>query len=148
MTSLHPNHSHAILYYGGSFNPPHIAHVLMVSALRAYYPKAEVWVAPTYQHAFGKGLLPYDLRLQMLEAALSSINGVYISTIERDLHASTSYTIDVVRELKRQHPQKDIWIIAGSDIVPQLPQWRSYDELCRLAHFLIFPRQGYDNSQA
>ena len=148
MTISHPNHSEAILYYGGSFNPPHIAHVLMVSALRAYYPKAEVWVAPTYQHAFGKGLLPYDLRLQMLEAALSSMGGVKISTIERDLHDSTSYTIDVVRALKRRQPEKAIWIVAGSDILPQLPQWRAYEELCRLAQFLIFPRQGYDNSQA
>jgi nicotinate-nucleotide adenylyltransferase len=148
MHSNHPNHPNAILYYGGSFNPPHIAHVLMVSALRAYYPKAEVWVAPTYQHAFGKDLLSYDLRLQMLKAALADISGVKISTIERDLHASTSYTIDVVRSLKAQHPHKEIWIVTGSDILPQLPQWRSYEELCQLAHFLIFPRQGYDNSQA
>ena len=137
-----------IIYYGGSFNPPHIAHVLFVTALRAYYPEAEVWIAPTYSHAFHKSLMDFDLRLRMLYAAFAHIQGVCISTIERDLHESTSYTLDVVREILRRYPGCDVRIAVGADIVPTLEQWRSYDEICKLASFLVFPREGCDNSVA
>ena len=142
------NTANALIYYGGSFNPPHIAHVLMVSALHAYCPRAKIWVAPTYQHAFNKALMPYDLRLQMLESSIGHIENVTISTIERDLHDSTSYTIDVVRAMLRREPQTQIWITVGADILEQLPKWREYDELCKLARFMVFPREGYDNAQA
>ena len=138
----------SIIYYGGSFNPPHIAHVLFVSALRAYFPDAEIWIAPTYSHAFHKTLMDYELRLKMLNAALGFIQGVNISTIERDLHESTSYTIDVVREIHRREPGVKIQVAVGADILPTLHEWRSYDELCRLSEFLVFPREGYDNSGA
>ncbi len=138
----------SIIYYGGSFNPPHISHVLFVTALRAYFPNAEIWIAPTFSHAFNKSLMPYDLRLQMLKAAFESMKGVVISTIERDLHESTSYTVDVVRALNLKYPDKKILVAVGSDIVPTLSQWHEYDELIKLAEFLVFPREGYDNSIA
>ncbi|MBQ9395869.1 MAG: nicotinate-nicotinamide nucleotide adenylyltransferase [Proteobacteria bacterium] len=137
-----------IIYYGGSFNPPHIAHVLFAAALRSYFPDAEIWVAPTYSHAFHKSLMDYDLRLRMLHASFAPIQGVCISTIERDLHESTSYTIDVVREILRRHPGCAVRIAVGADIVPTLGMWRGYDELCKLASFLVFPREGCDNSVA
>ena len=130
-----------IVIMGGSFNPPHIAHVLMVSALHVYCPRARIWVAPTYVHAFSKSLMPFDLRLQMLKQTMGHIPNVTISTIERDLHDSTSYTIDVVREILRREPQTKIYITVGADIIGQLPQWRAYEELCRLARFMVFPRE-------
>ena len=142
------NDDKSIIYYGGSFNPPHIAHIMMVSVLRAYFPKARIWIAPTYQHAFQKSLMPFDLRVEMLQKTVGDVENVEISTIERDLHDSTSYTIDVVRSIHAQNPEAKIWIVVGSDIVPTLPQWREYDEIQKLAQFLIFPRAGYDNAMA
>ena len=62
-----------IIYYGGSFNPPHIAHLLFAVALRAYCPQSEILVAPTWSHAFGKDLRPFDARLRMLEAMFDGI---------------------------------------------------------------------------
>lgn len=137
-----------IIYYGGSFNPPHIAHLLFAVALRAYFPNAEILIAPTYCHAFQKALMAYDLRIAMLHAMFRDIQGVTISTLERDLHESTSYTIDVVRALRAQYPEREILIAVGADIVPTLPQWKDYDELKKIAKFLIFPRVGYDCREA
>ena len=142
------NDEKSIIYYGGSFNPPHIAHIMMVSALRAYFPKARLWIAPTYQHAFNKSLMPFELRVEMLQKSIGHLPGVEVSTIERDLHDSTSYTIDVVRSIHAKNPEAKIWIVVGSDIVPTLPQWREYDEILKLSQFLIFPRAGYDNAMA
>ena len=93
-----------IILYGGSFNPPHFSHLLFVAALGGCFPEAEIWVAPTYAHAFGKPLMDYELRLRMLEAMFAPYRHVVVSTIERDLHRSTSYTVDVVRAILAQCP--------------------------------------------
>lgn len=142
------NRPESLILFGGSFNPPHMAHVLAVYALRAYFPKARVLVAPTYRHAFDKELMPFDLRVSMLRAVFDGQPGIEVSTIERDIHDSTSYTIDVVRALHRADPARRLWILIGADILGTLPQWRDYAQLARLAKFIIFPRAGYDNSQA
>ncbi|MBQ9243823.1 MAG: nicotinate-nicotinamide nucleotide adenylyltransferase [Proteobacteria bacterium] len=135
-----------IILYGGSFNPPHFSHLLFVAALGGCFPDAEIWVAPTYVHAFGKPLMDYALRLRMLEAMFAPYRNVVISTIERDLHRSTSYTVDVVRAIVSDHPDARVSVAVGADIVPTLPQWREYDALCRMADFIVFPREGYDNT--
>ena len=146
------NRHNSIIYYGGSFNPPHIAHVMMVSQLRAYFPKAQIWVAPTYKHAFDKKLFDFELRIEMLKRCFENMSNVTVSTIERDVcledGANKSYTIDVVQHIKKRYPDHQIYIVVGSDIIPTLPQWYRYQELSQMASFLFFPRQGYDNSQA
>ena len=136
----------SIIYYGGSFNPPHIAHYLFVAALRAYFPEAEIWVAPTFSHAFNKKLMPYDLRIAMLEAMFAPINGVKISQIEKELDRTPTYTVDVVRLMRSQGIESEIYLAVGADIVPTLGQWHGYEELKKLAKFLVFPREGCENT--
>lgn len=133
-----------LVYYGGSFNPPHLSHVLFTVTLHCLIPKARILVAPTWQHAFDKRLLPYSLRLQMLHAVLDGFPNIEVSTIERDLGQPKSYTVNVVKALRERIPEKKILIAIGADIVPTLPQWFQYDTLASLADFLVFPRQGYD----
>ena len=146
------NSPRAILYYGGSFNPPHIAHVMMVSMLRAYFPQACIWVSPAYRHAFDKSLMDYEVRCEMLRACLDGIPNVEISDIERTVcledAQNRGYTVDVVRKILSLHPGAEIHIVVGSDILETLPKWHEYGELCKMAEFLVFPRQGYDNRRA
>ncbi len=132
------------ILYGGSFNPLHISHVLFVMTLRALIPNARLIVAPTYSHAFNKSLMPYEQRLAMLDAVLGGIPGVEVSTIERDLHRTTSYTIDVVRALRSARPESRVLVAVGADIVDTLPQWHEYETLTGLCDFLVLPRVGYD----
>ncbi len=74
-----------LIYYGGSFNPPHISHILFIVMLHCLLPQVRILVAPTWQHAFDKALLPFDLRIDMLHAVLDGYPHIEISTIERDL---------------------------------------------------------------
>lgn len=140
------NRDESLILYGGSFNPPHLAHYLMVSAMRAYFPRAEVWILPTYKHAFDKSLMDYEVRCEMLRALFERWPRVTISTLERDLHDSTSYTVDIVRELHRRDPRRRLWIAVGADILPDLPKWRAYEEIVSMASFLVFPRMGCDEA--
>ena len=138
----------SIIYFGGSFNPPHISHYLFAAALCAYFPKMDIWIAPTFSHAFNKKLLPFELRIAMLEDIFAPLDGIKISQIEKELNQTPSYTIDVIRFMRRQGIKSKIYIAVGADIVPTVPQWRDYEALTKIARFLVFPREGYDNSSA
>lgn len=133
----------SVLYYGGSFNPPHMSHYLFVCALRGYCPQAQIVVAPTFSHAFEKRLIDFDRRLRMLQTMFSGMAHVEVSAIERALHLPKSYTFDVVCALREQQPTKQIFICVGADIIETLPAWHCIDELCKVAKFLVFPRAGY-----
>lgn len=137
-----------IILYGGSFNPPHIGHVLFGAYLRTLFPLSELWIIPTYNHAFSKELSPFDFRLELLNAAFASMQGVVISDIERKLAQVRSYSIDLVRSLKLEQPNRHISVAIGSDLLPQLSAWREIEVLKELVDFIVFPRHGYDNSHA
>ena len=133
----------SVLYYGGSFNPPHMSHYLFVCALRGYCPRAQIVVAPTYSHAFDKRLLAFDLRLRMLKTVFSGMKQVEVSAIEKTLNLPKSYTFDVICAIREHQPTKQIFICVGADIIETLPAWYRVDELCKVAKFLVFPRSGY-----
>ena len=50
---------------GGSFNPPHVGHLLAAHFVRATEPVDEVWLVPADEHPFGKPLAPFEHRLRM-----------------------------------------------------------------------------------
>ena len=132
-----------LVLYGGSFNPPHISHVLFSVMLHCLMPQARILVVPTWRHAFDKTLLPFEWRLRMLHAVLDGFPNIEISAIERELQQPKSYTVNVVKALQRKWPDHRICVAVGADIVPTLPQWYCIDELMSLADFVVFPRQGF-----
>lgn len=132
--------------YGGSFNPPHMAHVLVAAWALATGEVGKVWVIPTGGHPFGKKLAPFEDRQEMCRRAFYFLGDcVQILDIERE--PRVHYSIETLRELQQRHPDSHWRWIMGSDTLEDAPQWREFDELMRLAPPLIIPRQGYGNSQ-
>ena len=132
---------------GGSFNPPHIGHLLMAAAVYATEEIDHLWVLPTADHAFGKKLAPFQDRVRMCHLAFRHLAGGAAvldleSRLPRDA-GTPSYTVDTLRALKALRPDiKPVWI-AGSDILPELPRWKEPDEVQRLARLVVVPRQGF-----
>ena len=74
-----------VAIFGGSFNPPHLAHVLAVTAVRSTEDVDEILVVPTYQHPFAKPLAPFDDRVELCRLAMEWIPGVSVSRVEEEL---------------------------------------------------------------
>ena len=135
--------------FGGSFNPPHTAHVVLVrEALRHPHGPDKVLIIPTYVHAFGKSLAPYEMRMQMLRLAFAPplfpedlLKRVEFSEIEREL-GGVSYTVETVRELQRRMPNVRFHLLIGGDLVEECRHWRESDELLRTAPPMALPRSG------
>jgi hypothetical protein len=63
----------SVALLGGSFNPPHVGHLLLAQYVLATAPVDELWLLPTFRHAFGKDLAPYDDRLAMCELVAAEL---------------------------------------------------------------------------
>jgi len=65
---------------GGSFNPPHVAHLMAAYWALATQGVAEVWLLPAFQHPFGKSLAAFEDRVRMCELAAAGVRGVHGSS--------------------------------------------------------------------
>ncbi len=133
-----------IALYGGSFNPPHVGHVQVVSYVLSTAEVDEVWMMPCATHAFAKALAPFEDRLEMCRLALEDFrpDRALVSDVEGRL-GGTSRTIDTVRHLMAQHPNTRFDIVCGTDIFQERESWKEFDTLEQLCRFVVVGRRGY-----
>ncbi len=74
-----------VVVYGGSFNPPHVAHVLAVAYVLSTMELERVYVVPVYDHVFDKDLAPFEQRIALCRAAFGWLPQVQVSDVEAHL---------------------------------------------------------------
>ena len=129
--------------YGGSFDPPHLAHALAVGAGLCARGLDRVLIVPTYAHAFNKRLAPFEHRLRMCELTFMHLRGVEISSVERDLPAP-SLTLNTLRALSARHPDAQLRLLIGADILSQTHAWHDFTAVQQLAPPVVIERQGFE----
>jgi nicotinate-nucleotide adenylyltransferase len=128
---------------GGTFDPPHWAHVGAAGYVLSEGLVSRVLVVPVFAHAFVKApLAPFESRVRMCELAFAGVSRVEVLDIEEHLPAP-SYTIATVRALRERYPGESFRMLVGSDVVSDLARWHESEELLRLAPPLILERRGY-----
>lgn len=132
-----------VAVYGGSFDPPHLGHVLSVAWALSTGDVDAVWVIPTWEHAFDKAHeASYDQRTQMCEAAFAPFREVELLDIERTL-GGTSRTLRTLEALKEAHPDTSFRLLIGADVLPTADRWHRWDDVTRIAPPLVVGREGY-----
>ncbi len=126
--------------FGGAFDPPHNAHVALAQAALAQLQLDELRVLPT-GNAWHKarGLSPAEHRLAMARLAFAGVPGVVVDDRELRREGPT-YTVDTLRELRREHPQDTLVLVLGADQADTFDQWRESAEIARLAIISIAGR--------
>lgn len=128
-----------IAIYGGSFNPPHVAHLLAATWALATHPIDELHVVPTFQHPFGKELAPYDDRVRMAELVFGSLPRTRVSRIEESL-GGPSMMVRTLEQMRATSPSARLSLIIGSDLVDELPRWHSSERVKELAQLIVVDR--------
>src|SRR5688572_30026348 len=127
---------------GGSFNPPHIGHLLAAVYVHASAEVDEVWLMPAFRHPFGKPLVEFDHRVRMCERlALHAGAWLRVTEVEREVDAG-GRTVDTLEHLIRKRPNDAFTLVLGSDLIRDLPQWKDVERLRELAPFLVLHRAG------
>jgi nicotinate-nucleotide adenylyltransferase len=138
-----------VALFGGSFNPPHVAHLMAMLLVLETQPVDELWMIPTFRHAFGKELAPFEDRLEMCRRAARPLGPrVRISEVERDLGQAQSRSYDTVVELGRRHPGASFRLVVGEDILAERHAWHRWDDLAALAPPIVLGRAGRGDGSA
>ncbi len=130
-----------VAVFGGSFNPPHLSHVLALSVVHARFEVDRILVVPTYQHPFAKQLAPYEDRVKMCELAMGWIPRTEVSRIEEEL-GGESKTLRTLERLQEKHPGKQLRLIMGADIVVESAKWHRFDRIKEIAPPIVLGRVG------
>lgn len=127
--------------FGGSFNPPHLSHVLAVTVVQSLYELDRVLVVPTFQHPFAKTLASFEDRVRMCELAMGWIPKVEISRVEEEL-GGESRTLRTLEHLAAKHPSWRLRFVMGADLVVESSKWYGFDRITALAPPIVLGRVG------
>ncbi len=127
---------------GGSFDPPHICHVLAAVLFLQEYPDSEVWVIPCFEHPFGKEFsADFKHRLAMTKAAFRKMSRIKVLDIEKRL-GGTSYTVKTLKHLKKTYPKVKFHLILGSDSLAEMDKWKNSDWIKKNVNLFVIQRGG------
>lgn len=122
---------------GGTFDPPHLGHLIIANEVLDHLDLDEVKFMPNQEppHKTRHTGTNAVQRLKMLELAIEGHPKFSLETIELE-RQGRSFTYDTINDLKQIHPGVDFYFIIGGDMVEYLPNWYRIDELINLVQFV------------
>jgi nicotinate-nucleotide adenylyltransferase len=137
-----------VALFGGSFNPPHVAHQMAALYVLETAPVDQLWFVPCFKHPFNKSLESFEDRFEMCRLTAAALGTrAQVSDIEQVI-GTESRTLRTVRRLQEDYRQHQFSWVIGSDLVDELDGWQGGDELRRTLPLLVVGRAGAGESQA
>jgi nicotinate-nucleotide adenylyltransferase len=128
---------------GGTFNPPHLGHLLIAQEAFDQLDLDRVLLIPTAQPPHKE--VPHDpgaaARLAMVEAAIAGDDRFAASPIEIE-RGGPSYTVDTLRALHATYPGSELTFVVGGDMASSLPTWHEPAEVVAQARLAVAEREG------
>jgi nicotinate-nucleotide adenylyltransferase len=123
--------------FGGSFDPPTIAHMMMVlSAKEAFGLEKVVLIPAKHSPLKASHNASAEDRMVMTVMAAGDV-GLEIDMIEMVREDKDSFTIDTVREYKLRYPDDELYLIIGPDVFFQFNQFKDSDEIRKLVTLAV-----------
>lgn len=126
---------------GGSFSPPHNAHLLLATFAKSQFNLDYILVIPGTTFNSDKNeepVAPYH-RFNMACIAASNVEFLKVSDCELN---GKSYTVDTLRRLKASQKNDEFHFIGGSDNLRHFAHWKEPQEIVKLTKFIIAQRFG------
>ena len=136
-----------VVVFGGSFDPPHVGHVLALTYALLTHDIDQALVVPVHSHPFDKELAPFPDRVAMARLAFAPIARAAVSAVEGTLEAP-SLTIRTLEHLSREHPNWTLHLLVGSDALLEASKWVGWDRLERHAKLIVLGRAHADHPDA
>jgi nicotinate-nucleotide adenylyltransferase len=130
---------------GGTFNPPHIGHLIVAESIRDQLKLDKILFVPSYippHKLFSQVALPKQ-RLEMVELAIEKNRNFSASDIEI-AREGKSYTVDTINSLISLHPASQLFLIIGMDNLMDFSDWKSPNEIVSNVELIVMNRPGYD----
>lgn len=132
--------------YGGSFNPPHLGHMLAVREMAEALELDRVLLVPAASPPhkdLADGSPTGEQRLEMLRLASEGMAGVETDGLEL-CRKGPSYTADTVRALRDKYPKDKLCLLMGTDMFLSFHEWYKPEKICRHAALVTVRRAEND----
>ncbi|EKD26524.1 MAG: hypothetical protein ACD_79C01138G0004 [uncultured bacterium] len=129
--------------FGGTFDPPHLGHIVCAKHLLQTRIIEKLLIVPAFSppHKTYK-ITDFEHRLNMLKLSFEGISDIEFSTIERILR-KPNYSYITLRKLKEAHPNWNMHFIIGLDNLLSIHTWKNYKTLIKENNFILINRGGY-----
>jgi nicotinate-nucleotide adenylyltransferase len=126
-----------VALFGTSADPPTIGHRAVLQALADRYPRVATWASdnPLKHHG-----APLAIRAELLGRVVHDLDQPRVELLQQ---LSSPWAIETLRTASGLWPGATLVLVVGSDLVPQIPHWRSAGVLVRQARLAVIPRQGW-----
>ncbi|RFU65783.1 nicotinate-nucleotide adenylyltransferase [Peribacillus glennii] len=130
---------------GGTFDPPHIGHLIVANEVLNALDLDEIRFMPNHVPPHKQKTLDVtdEDRLTMLAYAIEGNDCFSIEKIEIE-RQGTSYTYETIQDLRQREHENEFHFIIGADMIEYLPMWHKIDELMKLIHFIGVKRPTYN----
>lgn len=131
--------------YFGSFNPVHVAHLIIANHILNETDIEKIWFVVSPQNPFKSesNLLNEYHRLHLVRLATEDDNRIKASDIEFGL-PKPSYTSSTLVYLAEKHPEHEFCIIMGSDSFQNLHKWKNYETIVKNYLVYVYLRPGFE----
>jgi nicotinate-nucleotide adenylyltransferase len=136
--------------FGGTFDPPHLAHFGLTRMVTEKIDLACVYFIPSANHPLKENtkITPVEIRCEMLSAALENYPNFKMSKIEVDRPA-VSYTIDTIKNFTAYENLQNVkmHLILGSDNISEIHLWKEPAAIFQMVNILVLLRPGTEKSK-
>lgn len=134
--------------FGGTFDPPHLAHLELARATRDQLTLDNLIWVPAAQNPLKQERKPASGRdrLKMVQATIEGEAAMSVSNIELT-RSGLSYAIDTIREFKLVI-EGELWFLMGTDQLASFSMWKECEAITRLARLAVATRPGFDRESA
>ncbi len=134
--------------FGGTFNPIHQGHLALIDRMIERLSLDHLILIPTAvpPHKDRGEVLPAADRIAMCRLAVAGDARVSVSTLEVE-RGGKSYTVDTLRELKKEYPADELILLVGSDMFYTLTEWHCAEELLRMVRIAAMARESDELSR-
>lgn len=130
---------------GGTFNPPHVAHLVCAAEALDQLGLDRVELVPVHTppHKEAEDDPGVACRVELCELAVLGEARIGVSRADADV-PGRSFTVDTLRRLHADRPGDDLTFIVGGDMAQSLPRWREPEAILALAELGVAGRDGTD----
>ncbi|QER41241.1 nicotinate (nicotinamide) nucleotide adenylyltransferase [Thermodesulfobacterium sp. TA1] len=127
---------------GGTFDPPHLAHLRVAEEVREALSLQEVWFIPAGYppHKKSELLSPFEDRLEMVKLAIRE--NPFFKALDIEKEAKPSYTLNTLKSLRACYPEIDFFLIVGWDSFRQFETWWNYQLFLDYAKLVVVSRNS------
>jgi nicotinate-nucleotide adenylyltransferase len=128
---------------GGTFDPPHIAHLVLADQARRQLNLARVLFVPAGQppHKLDRAVSSVEHRVAMTRLAIAGEAGAELSRVDVD-RPGPHYTADMLALLQAEHPDARLYLLVGSDSLRDLMAWHAPARVLAQARLAVMRRPG------